>query len=244
MPFKLIFMNLFSGIQPRQKPCPPNLFQCKTSRECISYAAKCNGKIECQDASDEDDDMCREALSTTVPSSVELIDPVTDASRSLSISSRSALYGSPGPSPSAYPPQQSINRRHFFVNSPNSLSSGVQPKIKMPSPKDILYATPSSPTTPNTNSFYDPTNSVASDVLESARTPRSDLSDVSAERPMQVSATNETSVSTTVTDGTKTTKTMNVASTVSQTVSVQGSMKIITTKKEQIITEKIEIDEL
>ncbi|ODM92695.1 Neural cell adhesion molecule 1 [Orchesella cincta] len=231
-------------LQPRQKPCPPSLFQCKTSRECISYAAKCNGKIECQDASDEEDEMCREALATTVPSSIELLDPITDASRSLSsLASRSSLFAPP-----AHPPPQTASRRHFFVNSPNSLSSGIPPKIRMPSPKDILYATPSSIQSNSYNSKsnnfnYDP-NSITSDILESAtaRTPRSDLSDV--ERPVQVSATNETSVSTTVSDGTKTTKTMNVAQTVAQTVSVKGTTKIITTKKEQIITEKIEIDEL
>lgn len=243
----MIFYKLV-GLQPRQKPCPPSLFQCKTSRECISYSAKCNGKIECQDASDEEDEMCREALATTVPSSLELLDPVTDASRSLStLASRSSLYAPPPPPSPSHPPQTVINRRHFFVNSPNTLNSGAPPKIKMPSPKDILYATPASATPPNTNGYlnYDPNNSLASEVSESARTPRSDLSDVSAvDRPAQVSATNETSVSTTVTDGTKTTKTMNVASTISQTVSVKGSTKIITTKKEQIITEKIEIDEL
>lgn len=56
-----IICNYHLGLQPRQKPCPPSLFQCKTTRECISYAAKCNGKIECQDGSDEEDEMCRKS---------------------------------------------------------------------------------------------------------------------------------------------------------------------------------------
>lgn len=200
--------------------------------------------------------MCREALATTMPSSIELLDPVTDASRSLaslaSSQSRSSIFHTPSPHLlQASPSPQTISRRHFFINSPNSLAQS-SPKIKMPSPKEILYANPA-PAPVLASATYDPTNNALlnSDFgMESARTPRSDLSDIggikafAGMKPMQVSATNETSVATTVTDSTKTTKTMNVASTISQTVSVKGRTKIITTKKEQIITEKIEIDEL
>lgn len=273
----------FEGVHRRPKtpqptPCPPSLFQCK-SGECLSYAGKCNGIVECLDASDEESEMCRKlrdlkkvvfyfqllhimqftgiALSTSsYPGNVNIIDahePVPSSSRSVSSQTlpKSPLYTTP-------------SRRLFYINGPNSLSSSTLSKVPLP-PK-TLPLQPPLVTTPSKKDFLSPAPSPTLASLSSASSSEEEQgeeSSASTEFRHQINSnqqnqgevafphantttTNETSVQITRNaDNTTTKKTTNTITTVSQgVIQGQGRSRVINTKTEIVISEKMEINEL
>ncbi|XP_021944968.2 neural cell adhesion molecule 1 isoform X2 [Folsomia candida] len=225
---------------PKPTLCPPSLFQC-TSGECLSYAAKCNSIVECQDASDEEPEMCRIALSTSsYPSNIiDATEPAPAASRSVSSQTlpKSPLYTIP-------------SRRLFYINGPNSLSSSnlssklsIPPKtLPPPPPQKTVVATSPAPPSISLSSDEDEQEGEVS----SASTESLGIGPNNPPTSPNITTTNETSVQVTKnSDNTTTKRTTNTLTTITKMVGVgdRGS-KVVNTKTEIVITEIIEINEL